>query len=230
MDVSSLHHYTTSFNPCSGGLEMAARLLSQRQRRVDVFQSLFWWIGDGGEYNPVVDTDAGAVSILVLVDWRWRPDAAGALASIEQGFNPCSGGLEMAACKTWQVWDDALQVSILVLVDWRWRRGRRCAARSQASGFNPCSGGLEMAAHRHAPAPRVVFEVSILVLVDWRWRQIFRWGETQQSSSFNPCSGGLEMAASYFEWIEDTNVSFNPCSGGLEMAADCRQNQRRRAV
>ena len=87
-----------------------------------LFQSLFWWIGDGGESEVDTDLIGNRVSILVLVDWRWRPDIRplarpaptrfqslfwwigdggyiGTLLSEtpSAGFNPCSGGLEMAA-------------------------------------------------------------------------------------------------------------------------------------
>ena len=36
-------------------------------------------------------------------------------------FNPCSGGLEMAARPTARTAPPGSRVSILVLVDWRWR-------------------------------------------------------------------------------------------------------------
>ena len=37
-----------------------------------VFQSLFWWIGDGGHRGLALIVVDYMVSILVLVDWRWR--------------------------------------------------------------------------------------------------------------------------------------------------------------
>ena len=138
------------FNPCSGGLEMAATVArGGNPPGTGRFQSLFWWIGDGGSV-PVGTTLARIeVSILVLVDWRWRR-----LRARRRGW-----------ART--------PVSILVLVDWRWRRhkpqdkdwvrllfqslfwwigdgGRppSCGFCCGCSGFNPCSGGLEMAAGR----------------------------------------------------------------------------------
>ena len=61
------------------------------------------------------------VSILVLVDWRWRQVVDLAPDLIRLGFNPCSGGLEMAAEASGVAEDQGSWVSILVLVDWRWR-------------------------------------------------------------------------------------------------------------
>ena len=134
------------------------------------FQSLFWWIGDGGLAKDDFTAQWPRVSILVLVDWRWRPSVSRMTWLDSTGFNPCSGGLEMAARLSVGADSSPIRVSILVLVDWRWRRPKSPAAPARAAGFNPCSGGLEMAALHHYNLKVPYHVVSILVLVDWRWR------------------------------------------------------------
>ena len=50
----------------------AVTIPSERKPPVE-FQSLFWWIGDGGLLRAVKGGRVTpGVSILVLVDWRWR--------------------------------------------------------------------------------------------------------------------------------------------------------------
>ena len=111
-----------SFNPCSGGLEMAADdaapevhahgrvsilvLVDWRWRlrngelnhaRARRFQSLFWWIGDGGCPTSVMAAPVTGFQSLFwwIGDGGWYPIMA--IAGGRSSFNPCSGGLEMAA-------------------------------------------------------------------------------------------------------------------------------------
>ena len=165
------------------------------------------------------------VSILVLVDWRWRPRSRSGSVASRGCFNPCSGGLEMAAPHNYAYiasggtvsilvlvdwrWRLAIlrpdlsveAVSILVLVDWRWRLTLAACRRRMVVCFNPCSGGLEMAAPHRGPRRSHDHRVSILVLVDWRWRRDARARGGGRPVGFNPCSGGLEMAAIEQTWL-----------------------------
>ena len=135
-----------------------------------MFQSLFWWIGDGGHVDLALSVRAMKVSILVLVDWRWRPGISGQNASL-------SG------------------VSILVLVDWRWRLCGKWVDATygtfQSLFWWIGDGGDRRREHRRWP-PRE-FQSLFWWIGDGGGR-----AESPKSwvtRCFNPCSGGLEMAA-----------------------------------
>ena len=158
------------FNPCSVGLGMAAVPSAPCVQHISLFQSLFCWIGDGGARPVELPITGVLVSILVLLDWRWRPARWGRNKKKGKSFNPCSVGLEMAAGGMRGGNPRIGMVSILVLLDWRWRHPCATSRTMSYCGFNPCSVGLEMAASGH---------------------QITK----ATCRSFNPCSVGLEMAA-----------------------------------
>ena len=196
--MAILSRFLLCFNPCSGGLEMAAPYFSCDSGLNWMFQSLFWWIGDGGCFCVT------ATRLLFC------------------GFNPCSGGLEMAAAYCGATPPAVILVSILVLVDWRWRPRAPLPSGMSWSGFQSLfwwiGDGGDAFARRSCELGRFqsLFwwigdggrvlgrvlrdraTVSILVLVDWRWRRDSSAVRAALMACFNPCSGGLEMAAGWW--------------------------------
>ena len=110
------------------------------------------------------------VSILVLLDWRWRQTRMPRQMPTSSPFQSLfcwigdGGGLVV------QVRENCGVVSILVLLDWRWRPPNTKTDAGCTHCFNPCSVGLEMAA-------------------------IDDGTSDAGTIGFNPCSVGLEMAA-----------------------------------
>ena len=190
------------------------------KRQYDEFQSLFCWIGNGGNRPHCCPRYRHQVSILVLLDWEWRPRG-----SVKRMLG-------------------AGEVSILVLLDWEWRRVYKTRHSSIIWKFQSLfcwigNGGWRL--RRHPRRPR---RVSILVLLDWEWRPVdgpvcvwprkvsilvlldLEWRQdadtkaTYLNQGFNPCSVGLGMAAVSNSFSPNTVLlSFNPCSVGLGMAA-----------
>ena len=158
------------FNPCSVGLEMAAQEGRFRPLCISGFQSLFCWIGDGGPHPAPRTGRNDRVSILVLLDWRWRPRPLLPKAERMQGFNPCSVGLEMAAVSK----GAKMLIAFLFqsLFCWIGDGGRdREQEPTNQEPFQSLfcwigDGGLP---YRGGPGRTV--RVSILVLLDWRWRR-----------------------------------------------------------
>ena len=241
------HEFRKCFNPCSVGLGMAAAERPDDPQNGPRFQSLFCWIGNGGAEHTEARTQKSDVSILVLLDWEWRPPLRPPVVTCICCFNPCSVGLGMAALWHQLELEGLETVSILVLLDWEWRQDRQGATSRSRSRFQSLFCWIGNGGVLEDGTRGYIQKVSILVLLDWEWRPASFNSTGPASPTFQSLfcwigNGGLRFGHQWhvgyvvsilvlldWEWRPRSRVLnfslacfFNPCSVGLGMAAALR--------
>ena len=106
------------------------------------FQSLLYWIGYSNAPGVSLGEYRNKVSILVVLDWVFKPAGAREPDAAPDGFNPCCIGLGIQTFGGVVETQPGGGVSILVVLDWVFKPAQGSARGQAVKGFNPCCIGL----------------------------------------------------------------------------------------
>ena len=211
------------FNPCCIGLGIQTFLFGALDELDMRFQSLLYWIGYSNSlrainretelagFNPCciglgIQTvrmqkrvmKLKAVSILVVLDWVFKPIHSAKPSLQMASFNPCCIGLGIQTlhCRGVSI---PYAVSILVVLDWVFKRA-----------------SLDLIAYAD-------YIVSILVVLDWVFKQAMELVKLFRDQGFQSLLYWIGYSNSMSNRSFSLEIkSFNPCCIGLgiQTAAD----------